>query len=102
MVSCVSPLLSFIHALGTVDPHLGQKETDVLPCLPTHSSVSAWLLVTRSDCFFGAFPLVYEYARGWSPGISGLAFIPVGLGMVGVSSPSPATLGSPDNVLMLY
>ncbi|KAG0657635.1 hypothetical protein C6P46_006289 [Rhodotorula mucilaginosa] len=34
-------------------------------------------------CFFGAFPLVFEYARGWSPGISGLAFIPVGLGMVG-------------------
>ncbi|GAA5862570.1 hypothetical protein JCM3774_001063 [Rhodotorula dairenensis] len=33
--------------------------------------------------FFGAFPLVYEYARGWSPGISGLAFIPVGLGMLG-------------------
>lgn len=35
-------------------------------------------------CFFGAFPLVYEYARGWSPGVSGLAFIPVGLGMAGV------------------
>ncbi|POY72513.1 hypothetical protein BMF94_4339 [Rhodotorula taiwanensis] len=34
-------------------------------------------------CFFGAFPLVYEYARGWSPGVSGLAFIPVGLGMAG-------------------
>ncbi|GAA5976462.1 hypothetical protein JCM10908_005508 [Rhodotorula pacifica] len=34
-------------------------------------------------CFFGAFPLVYEYGRGWSPGVSGLAFIPVGLGMLG-------------------
>lgn len=33
-------------------------------------------------CFFGAFPLVFEYARGWSPGVSGLAFIPVGLGML--------------------
>lgn len=42
-------------------------------------------------CFFGAFPLVFEYARGWSPGISGLAFIPVGLGMVGVSNSPPPT-----------
>lgn len=31
---------------------------------------------------FGAFPIVYQQARGWSPGIGGLAFIGVAVGMV--------------------
>lgn len=31
---------------------------------------------------FGAFPLVFEEARGFSPGQGGLAFIGVGIGMV--------------------
>jgi len=30
---------------------------------------------------FVSFPFVFEQARGWSPGISGLAFIPLGFGM---------------------
>ncbi|GAA5976464.1 hypothetical protein JCM10908_005509 [Rhodotorula pacifica] len=32
--------------------------------------------------FFGAFPRVYEVARGWSPGVSGLAFVPIGVGVM--------------------
>lgn len=31
---------------------------------------------------FGAFPIVYQQLRGWSPGIGGLAFIGVAVGMV--------------------
>lgn len=31
---------------------------------------------------FGAFPIVYQQARGWSPGIGGLAFIGVAVGML--------------------
>lgn len=30
---------------------------------------------------FGAFPIVYAQGRGWSPGISGLAFIGIAVGM---------------------
>jgi len=33
--------------------------------------------------FFGAFPIVFEEQRGWSSGVGGLAFIGVGLGMIG-------------------
>lgn len=32
---------------------------------------------------FGAFPVVYQEKRGWSAGIGGLAFIGVGVGMLG-------------------
>lgn len=32
---------------------------------------------------FSAYPIVYEQGRGWSPGISGLAFIGVLIGMIG-------------------
>jgi multidrug resistance protein len=32
---------------------------------------------------FGAFPIVYQQDRGWSPGIGGLAFIGVMVGMMG-------------------
>ncbi|GAA6055392.1 hypothetical protein JCM3770_001086 [Rhodotorula araucariae] len=32
--------------------------------------------------FFGAYPIVYQQERGWSPGIGGLPFIAVGIGMV--------------------
>jgi len=32
---------------------------------------------------FSAYPIVYEESRGWSPGISGLAFIGVLIGMLG-------------------
>lgn len=31
---------------------------------------------------FGAFPIVYQQGRGWSPGIGGLSFIGVAVGMV--------------------
>lgn len=31
---------------------------------------------------FSAFPIVYEEGRGWSPGISGLAFCGVAVGMI--------------------
>ena len=31
---------------------------------------------------FGAFPIVYQQNRGWSPGIGGLAFIGVAVGMI--------------------
>ena len=31
---------------------------------------------------FSAFPIVYQENRGWSPGIGGLAFIGVGVGMI--------------------
>ncbi|KAM0723234.1 hypothetical protein Q7P37_001434 [Cladosporium fusiforme] len=31
---------------------------------------------------FGAFPIVYQQNRGWSPGIGGLAFIGVAVGMM--------------------
>ncbi|GLI68111.1 hypothetical protein VaNZ11_012438 [Volvox africanus] len=31
---------------------------------------------------FAAFPLVFQHARGWSPGIGGLAFVGVTVGMV--------------------
>ncbi|OQO05106.1 hypothetical protein B0A48_08126 [Cryoendolithus antarcticus] len=31
---------------------------------------------------FGAFPIVYQQDRGWSPGIGGLAFLGVAVGMV--------------------
>ncbi|PVH72068.1 MFS general substrate transporter [Cadophora sp. DSE1049] len=32
---------------------------------------------------FGAFPIVYQQQRGWSPGIGGLSFIGVAVGMIG-------------------
>jgi len=32
---------------------------------------------------FGAFPIVYQQGRGWSPGIGGLAFLGVAVGMLG-------------------
>ncbi|BGP30492.1 hypothetical protein JCM10296v2_002247 [Rhodotorula toruloides] len=32
--------------------------------------------------FFGAFTIIYQQERGWSPGVGGLPFISVGLGMV--------------------
>ncbi|WPG99602.1 synaptic vesicle transporter [Acrodontium crateriforme] len=32
---------------------------------------------------FGAFPIVYQQQRGWSPGIGGLAFLGVAIGMLG-------------------
>ncbi|GFR46863.1 hypothetical protein Agub_g8504 [Astrephomene gubernaculifera] len=32
--------------------------------------------------FFAAFPIVFHYARGWSPGISGLAFIGIAVGII--------------------
>ncbi|KAK4893303.1 MFS siderochrome iron transporter 1, partial [Elasticomyces elasticus] len=32
---------------------------------------------------FGAFPIVYQQNRGWSPGIGGLAFLGVAIGMIG-------------------
>lgn len=28
-----------------------------------------------------AFPIVFQEEKGWSPGIGGLAFIPIGIGM---------------------
>lgn len=31
---------------------------------------------------FAAFPIVYEEGRGWSQGISGLAFLGVAVGMI--------------------
>ncbi|KAL1585222.1 hypothetical protein WHR41_05866 [Cladosporium halotolerans] len=31
---------------------------------------------------FGAFPIVYQQNRGWSPGIGGLAFVGVAVGMI--------------------
>lgn len=31
---------------------------------------------------FGAFPIVYQEERGWSPGIGGLAFLGVAIGMI--------------------
>jgi len=31
---------------------------------------------------FGAFPIVYQQLRGWSPGIGGLAFLGVAVGMI--------------------
>jgi MFS family permease len=31
---------------------------------------------------FGAFPIVYQQGRGWSPGIGGLAFLGVAVGML--------------------
>ncbi len=31
---------------------------------------------------FGAFPIVYQQQRGWSPGIGGLSFIGVAVGMI--------------------
>ena len=38
---------------------------------------------------FTAYPIVYEESRGWSPGISGLAFLGLAMGM------AIATIGSP-------
>jgi len=32
---------------------------------------------------FGAFPIVYQQGRHWSPGIGGLAFLGVAIGMLG-------------------
>ncbi|KAJ5116937.1 MFS general substrate transporter [Penicillium angulare] len=32
--------------------------------------------------FFGAFPIVYQETRGWTPGMGGLAFIGVAIGMI--------------------
>lgn len=31
---------------------------------------------------FGAFPIVYQQGRGWSPGVGGLAFLGVAIGML--------------------
>jgi hypothetical protein len=31
---------------------------------------------------FGAFPIVYQQGRGWSPGIGGLAFLGLAVGMI--------------------
>ena len=31
---------------------------------------------------FAAFPIVYQEGRGWSPGIGGLAFLGVAVGMI--------------------
>ena len=32
---------------------------------------------------FSAFPIVYQQSRGWSPGIGGLAFLGIAVGMLG-------------------
>lgn len=31
---------------------------------------------------FAAFPIVYQQGRGWSPGIGGLAFLGIAVGMI--------------------
>lgn len=36
----------------------------------------------RINWLFQAFPIVFQQERGWSAGIGGLAFIPIGVGMV--------------------
>ncbi|RAH48808.1 MFS transporter [Aspergillus brunneoviolaceus CBS 621.78] len=43
--------------------------------------------------FFSAFPIVYEDIRGWNPGVGGLAFLGIMVGMiVGVGATIPANL----------
>ncbi|PYI16415.1 MFS general substrate transporter, partial [Aspergillus violaceofuscus CBS 115571] len=43
--------------------------------------------------FFSAFPIVYEDIRGWNPGVGGLAFLGIMVGMIiGVGATIPANL----------
>ncbi|PYI09552.1 MFS general substrate transporter [Aspergillus sclerotiicarbonarius CBS 121057] len=43
--------------------------------------------------FFAAFPIVYEDVRGWNPGVGGLAFLGIMVGMIiGVGCTIPANL----------
>jgi MFS family permease len=46
--------------------------------------ISIWMAILYGTLFllFGAFPIVYGDARGWSQGISGLAFLGVAVGML--------------------
>ncbi|GCB21488.1 uncharacterized MFS-type transporter C530.15c [Aspergillus awamori] len=43
--------------------------------------------------FFAAFPIVYEDVRGWNPGVGGLAFLGIAVGMIlGCACTIPANL----------
>ncbi|KAL5355270.1 MFS general substrate transporter [Aspergillus floccosus] len=43
--------------------------------------------------YFAAFPIVYEEVRGWNPGVGGLAFLGIMVGMIiGVACTIPANL----------
>lgn len=46
--------------------------------------ISIWMAIVYGTLFmlFGAFPIVYAEARGWSQGISGLPFLGVAVGMM--------------------
>ncbi len=53
----------------------------VEPIVTVLSVYQAIIYATLYMCF-AAFPIVYQEDRGWSPGIGGLAFLGVTVGMV--------------------
>ncbi|GIL79696.1 hypothetical protein Vretimale_12271 [Volvox reticuliferus] len=76
---------------GTVDIHLGQllKASLIRPWAllfrePIVMLLSIYMAIIYGILYmlFAAFPLVFQRARGWSPGIGGLAFVGVAVGMI--------------------
>lgn len=57
----------------------------VLLCEPIVAIMSIYMAIVYGTLYmmFGAFPLVYQQARGWSPGEGGLAFLGLLVGIAG-------------------
>ena len=63
-----------------------------IPAFEVHEYNPDLVILRQSGCshfekpflymLFGAFPIVYQQLRGWSPGIGGLAFLGVAVGMI--------------------
>lgn len=54
----------------------------VLNLVPYCTVLTCFTLTTRPLSFFSAFPLEFQVLRGWSPGIGGLAFLGILVGML--------------------
>lgn len=65
------------------------------PIVTVLSVYQAIIYATLYMCF-AAFPIVFQQERGWSPGIGGLAFLGVTVGMVATVPYNIWTSESPD------
>jgi hypothetical protein len=56
----------------------------LLFCEPIVTVLSVYQAIIYATLYmcFAAFPIVYQEERGWSPGIGGLAFLGVTIGMI--------------------
>lgn len=54
-------------------------------CIQTCTTHADHLAIIYGTLYmlFAAFPIVYQQERGWSPGIGGLAFLGLAVGMIG-------------------